>query len=85
MAKLTLTNDGLKCYVGDVEITHGIKINRQGTAVGTTLTDPKCLIFPPYVKAIENGHLSEQSPVKLEQIREVKLEKESGNGSGRSL
>ena len=29
MAKLTLTNDGLKCYVGDVEITHGIKINRQ--------------------------------------------------------
>lgn len=55
MAKLTLTNDGLKCYVGDVEITHGIKINRQGTAVGTTLTDPKCLIFPPYVKAIENG------------------------------
>ena len=55
MAKLTPTSDGFKCYVNDVEITHGIKINRHGTAVGTTLTDPKCLIFPPYVKAIENG------------------------------
>ena len=55
MAKLTPTCDGFKCYVNDVEITHGIKINRHGTAVGTTLTDPKCLIFPPYVKAIENG------------------------------
>ncbi len=55
MAKLTPTSDGFKCYVNDVEITHGIKINRHGTAVGTTLTEPKCLIFPPYVKAIENG------------------------------
>ena len=55
MAKLTPTSEGFKCYVNDVEITHGIKINRHGTAVGTTLTDPKCLIFPPYVKAIENG------------------------------
>ena len=55
MAKLTPTCDGFKCYVNDVEITHGIKINRHGIAVGTTLTDPKCLIFPPYVKAIENG------------------------------
>lgn len=55
MAKLTPTSDGFKCYVNDVEITHGIKINWHGTAVGTTLTEPKCLIFPPYVKAIENG------------------------------
>ena len=55
MAKLTPTSDGFKCYVNDVEITHGIKINRHGTVVGTTLTEPKCLIFPPYVKAIENG------------------------------
>ena len=55
MAKVTLTSDGLKCYVNDVEITHGIKINRHGTAVGTSLTDPICLIIPPYVEAIEDG------------------------------
>ncbi len=55
MAKVTLTSDGLKCYVNDVEITHGIKINRHGTAVGTSLTDPTCLIIPPYVEAIEDG------------------------------
>ena len=55
MAKFTVTSDGLKCYVNDVEITHGIMINRHGTAVGTTLTDPKCLIIPPYVEVIEDG------------------------------
>lgn len=51
---LAITADGAKFYKNGVEITDGVKINKNKVAIGSACENPVCIIFPFYVKAIED-------------------------------
>ena len=54
-AKIAITSDGIKSFKNDIEVTHGVKINRQRIAVGSDVENPVCIIFPNYVEEIAEG------------------------------